>query len=158
MEDLESYQETENKLCEMRLKLTKLNKTEPWTMHDLNEVIKDLDKEKSRDAIGHANELLKCAGSDLKLAVLKLMNHMKSNHELPEVLQVCNITSLYKHKGSHKVFYNYRGVFRVTVLRSVLDCLIYNDSYSTIDEHLTDGNVGAQKTETSWIICLFWGQ
>ena len=145
VEDLESYQETENKLCEMRLKLTKLNKTEPWTMHDLDEVIKDLDKDKSRDAIGHANELLKCAGSDLKLAVLKLMNHMKSKHELPEVLQLCNITSLYKHKGSHKDFNNYRGVFRVTVLRSVLDRLIYNDSYSTIDEHLTDGNVGARK-------------
>ena len=46
VEDLESYQETENKLCEMRLKVTKLNKTEPWTMHDLDEVIKDLDKDK----------------------------------------------------------------------------------------------------------------
>ena len=125
--------------------MTWLNKTEPWTRHDLDQVIKDLDKDKSRDAIGHANELLKCAGSDLKLAVLKLMNHMKSKHELPEVLQSCNITSLYKHKGSHKDFNNYRGVFRVTALQSVLDRLIYNDLYSTIDEQLTDGNVRAQK-------------
>ena len=145
VEHLESYEETENKLCELRLKISKLNKTEPWTNEDLEQVIKDLDKDKSRDAIGHANEIFKCAGCDLKLAVLRLMNHIKSKHELPEVLQYCNITSIYKHKGSHKDFNNYRGVFRVTVLRSVLDRLIYNDSYSTIDEHLTDGNVGARK-------------
>ena len=82
---LESYEETENKLCELRLKISKLNKTKPWTNEDLEQVIKDLDKDKSRDAIGHANELLKCAGCDLKWAVLRLRNHIKSKHELPEV-------------------------------------------------------------------------
>ena len=39
----------------------------------------------------------------------------------------------------------YRGVFRVTVLRSILDRLMYNDLYETIDHSLTDGNVGARK-------------
>ena len=42
-------------------------------------------------------------------------------------------------------FNNYRGVFRVTVFRSILDRLIYNDNYHIIDDHLTDGNVGARK-------------
>ena len=51
----------------------------------------------------------------------------------------------FKHKGSHKDFNNYRGVFRVTVLRSVLDRLIYNDCYTVIDDNLTDGNVGARR-------------
>ena len=40
---------------------------------------------------------------------------------------------------------NYRGVFRVTVFRSILDRLVYNDAYETIDKHLTDGNVGARR-------------
>ena len=40
---------------------------------------------------------------------------------------------------------SYRGVFRVTVLRSILDRLTYNDSYYTIDDNLSDGNVGARK-------------
>ena len=73
------------------------------------------------------------------------MNHIKTTHIFPEAMQYCNITSLYKHKGSHKDFSNYRGVFRVTVLRSVLDRLIYNDCYTLIDDNLTDGNVGARK-------------
>ena len=48
-------------------------------------------------------------------------------------------------KKSKQDFSNYRGVFRVTILRSILDRLIYNSSYESIDSNLTDGNVGAQK-------------
>jgi hypothetical protein len=60
-------------------------------------------------------------------------------------MELCNITSIYKNKGSHKDFDSYRGIFRVTVLRSILDRMIYNDNYWVIDKNLTDGNVGARK-------------
>ena len=73
------------------------------------------------------------------------MNRIKSDQIYPEALEPCNITSLYKHKGWRKEFNNYRGVFRVTVFRSILDRLIYNDSYYTIDKNLLDHNVGARK-------------
>ena len=59
-------------------------------------------------------------------------------------MEKCNITSLHK-KGSKRDFDNYRGVFRVEILRSILDRLTYNDSYYTIDSNLTDGSVGARK-------------
>ena len=116
-EHLEEYEETANKLCEARLKLKKLNVTEPWTMEDLDQATSDLDNGKARDALNHANELFKknFAGTVLKLAVLKLLNHIKKRQEYPECLEPCNITFLYKHKGSHKVFNNHRGVFRVTM-------------------------------------------
>ena len=135
-EHLESYEEANNKLCLERLKETKLNKTSPWTEEDLDQALKDLDNNKSRDALQYANELFKegVAGSDLKL--LKFMNLIKEKQEYPEALQPCNITSIYKHKGSHKDFNNYRGVFRVTVFRRILDRLIYNDNYHIVDEHL----------------------
>ena len=41
---------------------------------------------------------------------------------------------------------NYRGVFRVTVFRNILDRLIYNDEYRNIEAGLTDSNVGARKS------------
>ena len=40
---------------------------------------------------------------------------------------------------------NQRGIFGVTIFRHILDKLIYNDTYKTIDEKLTDCNVGARK-------------
>ena len=72
------------------------------------------------------------------------MNKIKDELVIPDSLEKCNITSIYK-KGKKNVIDNYRGIFRVTVLRNILDRLIYNDIYPTIDENLTDANVGARK-------------
>ena len=60
-------------------------------------------------------------------------------------MKICNISSIWKLKGSRSDFDNYRGVFRVTIFRSILDKLIYNDEYDKIDENLSDCNVGARK-------------
>ena len=56
---LEDHEQNVNKLCEARLKLVKLNKTDPWTEDDINQALKDLDDGKARDAMGYSNELFK---------------------------------------------------------------------------------------------------
>ena len=85
-------------------------------------------------------------GSDLSEAVLNCMNNIKDQQVFPDCLQDCNITSLYKNKGSRKnMNNNYRGIFRVNILRSILDRLIFNDEYEGIDKNLTDSNVGGRK-------------
>ena len=116
-------------------------------MDELEEVLKYLKKNKSRDPFGYANEIFRpdVAGEDLKLAILKLLNRIKAEQTYPEALELCDITSIWKRKGSRNNFDNYRGIFRVTIFRSILDRLIYNDEYSTIDSNLTDSNVGARK-------------
>ena len=116
-------------------------------MEDLDEAIKSLDNDKSRDALDLANELFKkdVAGDDLKVATLKLMNLIKKKLQYPKPLEPCNITSIFKGKGSSKDLDSYRGIFRVTVFRSILDRLLYNDCYGLIDSNLTDANVGARK-------------
>ena len=73
------------------------------------------------------------------------MNGIKCKQIFPKSLGYCNITSLFKSKGSRKDFNNYRGIFRVTVLRNILDKLIYNNEYPNIDSNLSDSNVGARK-------------
>ena len=88
--------------------------------------------------------MLSVAGDDLQLAVLKRLNMIKEKQQFPEALTKCNITSLHK-KHARNDFENYRGVFRVAVIRSILDRIMYNDSYEVIDKNLTDGNVGARK-------------
>ena len=72
------------------------------------------------------------------------MNHIKNKHEYPELIRLCNITAIYK-KGKRSDFNNYRGIFRVVILRSILDRLIYNDIYPIIDSNLSDANVGSRK-------------
>ena len=47
-------------------------------------------------------------------------------------------------KGPRNKFASYRGIFRVSIFRAILDRLIYNDEYQNIDQNLTDSNVGAR--------------
>ena len=72
-------------------------------------------------------------GDDLKKAILKLMNSIKNKQEFPNCLEMSNITSIYKKKGSRNEYGQYRGIFRVVIFRAILERLIYNDEYTNID-------------------------
>ena len=89
--------------------------------------------------------LLSNAGDDLILAVTVLMNQIKDQQVFPECVRLCNVTNAFKNKGDRGSFDSYRGLFRTPVLRNILDKLLYIDLYETIDESLTDCNVGSRK-------------
>ena len=120
---LEGMQEKKESLCNARLKEARGNTTPPWTMEDLIPVLSHLKKDASRDPFGYANELFHpdVAGTDLKKAVLTLMNLIKQTQTYPEKMEWCNISSLWKRKGPINNFDSYRGIFRITVLRNILD-------------------------------------
>jgi hypothetical protein len=147
-EGLEDIKDAKEMLAEKVMKVAKDNKTDPWSMDDLNTVLKSLKTKKSRDPHDLANEIFKpdVAGDDLKQAILKLMNRIKAEQLYPKCLELCNITSIWKQKGPRNKFSSYRGIFRVSVFRSILDKLIYNDEYENIDANLTDSNVGARRS------------
>ena len=146
-ENLEGLKSDKEELCKLRLKLSSKRITPDWTMDQLERVLDYLKKNKSRDPLGYANDIFKndVAGEDLKFSILRLMNRIKKEQKYPEALELCDITSIYKNKGERNCFENYRGIFRVPILRSILDRLIYNDEYEIIDENLSDSNVGARK-------------
>ena len=146
-DNLNHIREAKEVLCEKLLKVAKENKTPPWEMKHLEKVLKELKKGKSRDPLGYCNELFspEVAGDDLKMAIIKMMNRIKLEQIFPECLELCNISSIWKRKGPRNEFDSYRGIFRVTIFRTILDRLIYNDEYKNIDMNLTDCNVGARQ-------------
>ena len=42
-------------------------------------------------------------------------------------------------------FNNQRGIFIVSKIKSILDKLIYNDVYPTVDHELSESNVGGRR-------------
>jgi hypothetical protein len=146
-EELKEHQSEREMLCKLRLEQTKENKTSDWTKADLVKVLKELKNKKSRDPNSYINEIFnpEVAGDDLIEAILILMNRIKEEGVYPKALEMCNITSLYKMKGPRNEFGSYRGIFRVQAFRNILERLMYNDEYPTIDSNLTDCNVGARK-------------
>ena len=146
-EGMENIKDEKEKLAHKVMEAARNNKTDPWDMCDLEIVLAKLKNNKSRDPHGLVNELFKeeTAGDDLKLAILHLMNRIKDEQIYPKCLELCNISSIWKLKGPRNQFSSYRGIFRVSIFRAILDRLIYNDEYGNIDSNLTDSNVGARK-------------
>ena len=145
-EYLEYRKEREN-LCKERLEETEQNKSKEWSHEDVMCVLQGLKKGKSKDPYDFPNELFKpeVAGADLINAITILMNRMKNELVVPENINVCNVTNLYKNKGERTQYNSYRGIFRTAVLRNILEKLLYNDEYKEIDSNLTDCNVGSRK-------------
>ena len=74
------------------------------------------------------------------------MNRIKETQTIPKQMCKVNITSVYKSKQKNS-FDNYCCIFRLSVLRSILDKLTYSDNYDKIDDNLTDGSFGSRKTK-----------
>ena len=108
-ENLETVKNLKEDLCSKRLEAAKKKTTPPWTMDDLDKVLKGLKKNKSRDPYGYANEILlpDVAGEDLKLAILKLLNRIRFDQVYPEALELYVISSIWKRKLSRNDFDNY---------------------------------------------------
>ena len=81
-------------------------------MNHLEKAIKGLKTNQSGDPSGIINELFKpnVMGQDLALGLLDLMNGIKTELTVPEVVTLANITTIYKNKGSRLDMKNDRGI------------------------------------------------
>ena len=116
-------------------------------MEDLDLVLKHLKKGKARDPHGWTNELFSTdvAGKQLKLSMLMLLNKMKHENYIPEFIRLADVATIYKGKGEKCDLVNDRGIFVVTIFRSILMRLIYIDKYSLIYSNMSDSQVGGRK-------------
>ena len=144
--ELRDLYEMKMELWKLRLAESQNKKTNEWEINDLNHVLKSLKRNKSRDPHGLLNDLFKdCLGNDVKMALLALLNEIKKEQKLPKLLQFANITTIWKKKGSRQDLNNDRGIFVVSIIRMILDSLIYRDLFPLIERNMSDSNIGARK-------------
>ena len=84
------------------------------------------------------NEIFKdgIIGENMKASLLIMMNGIKKNLFIPDVMKLANISTVPKN-GSRLELKNERGIFRWTVLRCILMQLIYGYKYNTDDENFS---------------------
>ena len=130
-----------------RMKSIKKRKSRPWTIADIEKVTKTLKNNQTRDPNGMINELVKpnIMGKDLKNAILNLMNGIKEHFYFPDYFQLANISSIFKSKGSRFSIESERGIFILPLVKKLFDKLIYQDKYPSIDEKMSDSNIGARR-------------
>ena len=145
--ELKELKVLKEELFHMRIELAKCRKSVPWTMDDLEMILKHLKTGKSRDPNGWCNELFSndVAGKQLKLSILLMFNKMKSDNYIPDFIRNADVATFYKGKGGKCELVNDRGIFLVTVFRSILMRLIYVEKYSQIDSNMSDSQIGGRK-------------
>ena len=102
----------------------------------------------ARDPNGKISEIFK-----LENAVLDLMNLVLVTLEIPEYLQLADISCISKNKNSRMDLANDRGIFLLSILRKVLDKLVYNEKYPDKDLAMSVSNIGARKNKTCATTC-----
>ena len=81
----------------------------------------------------------------MKQSLLTLLNLIRETSIFPDFAQWANISSIYKGKGDKLDLTNDRGIFLVTIIRSILMKMIYHDKYDILDQNMSDSNVGARR-------------
>ena len=76
---------------------------------------------------------------------MKLANIMKDQLVTPDIMKPANITSIYQNKGERSDLNNERRLFGLKTVRTIVEKLIYHDEYETIDESMSDCNIGSRK-------------
>ena len=86
-------------LWELRYDQVKHVKSSQWEMTDLLKAAKGLKSKQSIDPAGLVSELFKpgVMGQDMAVGLLDMINGIKSNLFIPEIIQLANITSIYKN-------------------------------------------------------------
>ena len=119
-------------------------------MLDLDKALAKLKNNKSRDFEGLPNEIFKenIIGYDLKESLLIIFNNLKKNNKIPKFFNYANITTVPK-KGSRLILSNERGIFRVSIIRSILMNLIYDSHYPEVDKKISECQMGGRRLKSS---------
>ena len=83
-----------------------------------------------------------------------MFNNIKSEKVCPEFLKVADCATIYKGKGKKNELKNDRGVFIVSIFRSIILKLIYKRKYDIVEENMSDSNIGSRKRKKCQKPCL----
>ena len=99
---------------------------------------------KCKDPHGHINELYKRLGNKGLTSLLLLFNRIKQEIIIPEALRLSNVSTIYKGKGAKNEVINLRGIFKLPIVRNILDKLIHQEDKKLINSSMGQFQVGNQ--------------
>ena len=143
-EEYSELREMKEYLCHLRLQLAKTADYSNWTIEQLQKAIKKLRNNKCRDPHGHINEIYKHLGQDGLTSLLNLLNLIKQEIIIPSKLNLSNVSTIYKGKGSKQNVVNLRGIFKLPIVRNILDRLICYDEQDEVSTNMGQFQVGNQ--------------
>ena len=155
--DFEMQKRMDRELIKLKVNKARQNKSELFNLSELERGLDDLNQGKARDPEGLCAELFQnqVIGKALKNSLLLLLNKIKEQGVVPNFMNVTSVTTIPK-VGSKFMLRNERGIFKVSILRTILLRLLYNRNYSMINTNMSDSNIGARREKSCrnhiWIL------
>ena len=105
---------------------------------------------KARDPSGLISDLFKkqACGDNLKHSLLIMLNKTKETLIIPEFFCNSNISAIWKKKGDILKLEYHRGLFLVSLFKTIIMKLLYQRNYNTIDLNMSESNVGGRKNRS----------
>ena len=144
--DFKEQKYLDKELIKLKVEKARLNKSEPFKLNELEQALNDLNQGRTRDPEGLCAMLFqnKVIGDSLKDSLLLMLNLIKQEGKVPHFMNVTTVTTIPK-PGSKYLLTNERGIFKVSILRTILLRLLYNRNYSMVNANMSDSNIGARK-------------
>ena len=100
------------------------NKSAPFTMKELQKVLKEIVSGKASGPDEIPPEIFKHGGEALEKMLLEIVNSIKESAEIPEQWDYVDIATIYKNKGKMKELKNQRGIFLTAVAYKLFERLV----------------------------------
>ena len=146
-QNLKDYENIQNLLCHLRLKICQGDVSPDFTMQELSKAISELKNGKCTDPHGFIREVFKRDGNDLTLAILKMVNTVKNTKDCPSVWSNTVIQTIMKKTGSKRKLGNYSSVFLVPVASLIFEKLLKNRISPRLEQNMTKFQTGGVKVK-----------
>ena len=74
-----------------------------------------------------------------------MYNKIKETGKIPDFMRLTNISAIYKGRGEKASLESDRGIFLVSLFRTIMMTMIYLRKYNIVEENMSDSNIGARK-------------
>ena len=136
------------KVIYIKMKAAIKKKSPPFSMTELDIVFEDIKSGKAKDPEGLARDIFKSSviGSDLKQSMLMTCNRIKESGTVPDFMRNSIIATIPKKGRLSKTdLSSERGIFLVSVIRSICMRLAYNSKKNMVDSNMSHSNIGGRK-------------
>ena len=118
------------------------------TIEKVEQVIKDLDTKKAKDASTWKNNIIKGGGREMSESILKICNQVDKQGKIPREWEKMTIIATHK-KGKKELMSNKRGLFITDNVSKVYERIIKNRNDEKFREGITEWNTGGIKNRST---------
>ena len=79
--------------------------------------------------------------------MIKMFNLLKQIICIPKYMRKVKVAAIYKRKGDKLDLTNDRGIFLVSVIRTIFMRILYKRKYDIIEGNMSESNIGARKNK-----------